>query len=55
MAALLLDTTEVLHKQDRALCNFSTLVEEDRGIGYLRLPRKAIDGAHRCVEVVEGG
>lgn len=53
MAALLLDTTEVLHKRNRALCNFSTLVEADKDIGSLHLRYKTMDGTHKCVEVVE--
>ena len=52
LAALLLDTTEILHKGNRGFCNFSTLVEDDKGIGYLYLPGKAVDGTHKRVEIV---
>lgn len=52
MAALLLDATDVLHRRHRALCNFSTLVGEDKGTGYLHLQPKAI-GTHRSVKFVE--
>ena len=53
MAAFLLDTTEVLHKRDRALCSFSMLLEDDKDIGSLHLPRNTMDGTHKRVEVVE--
>ena len=55
MAALLLDTTEVQHKRNRAFCDFSMLVEGDKGIGYLYLPVKTIDRiqTHKRVEVVQ--
>jgi hypothetical protein len=52
MAALLLDTTEVHHKQNRALCDFSDLVEADERIqGYLHL-QKSEEG-HKYVEVID--
>ena len=51
MAALLLDTSEVLHKRNRALCNFSRLVKDDEDIGYLELRQEY--GGHRHVVVVE--
>jgi len=47
MAALLLDTTDVHHQKDRALCGFSTLVDDDKGFGYLRLQRT--DEGHKRV------
>ena len=53
MAALLLDTTDVLHKRNRALCNVSTLVEDDKDIGSLHLSHRTMDGIHKCVVVVE--
>jgi len=53
MAAFLLDTTEVLHKRNRALCSFSMLLEDDKDIGSLHLPRNTMDGTHKRVEVVE--
>jgi len=52
MAALLLDTTEVHHKRNRALCNFSTLVEDDRHIGYLYL-QKSKENGHKHVVVMD--
>ncbi len=51
MAALLLDTTDVQHKKNRALCGFSTLVDDDKGFGYLRLQRT--EEGHKRV-VLEG-
>jgi hypothetical protein len=52
LAALLLDTTEVLHKRDRAFCDFSTLAKDDEGIGYLRFRHEtAAQGGHRQVEI----
>ncbi len=51
LAALLLDTTEVLHRGNQAFCHFSTLVEGDKGIGYLCLPGNTTVG-HKRVEVV---
>jgi len=51
IAALLLDTSDVLHKKNRALCNFSRLVKDDEGIGYLELRQEY--GGHRRVVVVE--
>ena len=52
LAALLLDTTEVLHKRNRALCDFSRLVNDDKGIGNLYLRRTG--DHHKHVEVDEG-
>ena len=52
MAALLLDTSDVLHVRNRALCNFSRLVKDDKDIGYLEL-RQAREGGHRRVVVFE--
>ena len=54
LAALLLDATEVLHKRNRALCNFSTLVNDDKGIGNLYLRRteelhKHVEAEERCL------
>ena len=51
IAPLLLDTSDVLHKKDRALCKFSKLVKDDEGIGYLELRQEY--GGHRRVVVVE--
>ena len=51
IAALLLDTSDVLHKKNRALCKFSKLVKDDEGIGYLELRQEY--GGHRRVVVVE--
>jgi len=53
LAALLLDTSEVLHKRNRALCDFSTITGDDKGIGYLRFTRDGTQGGHRHVEIVE--
>ena len=53
MAALLLDTTEVLHKKNRAFCDFSMLVKRNKGIGHLYFPVKTIDRTHKRVEVVQ--
>ena len=53
IAALFLDTTEVVHKRDRALCNVSKVVKKDKEIGYLRLRRKSFDDHHKCVEAVD--
>ena len=50
VAAFLLDTTRVLHRRDRALCDFSTLVKEDKNIGILRF-RPRVDGEHKQVGV----
>lgn len=52
MAALLLDTSDVLHMRNRALCNFSRLVKDDKNIGYLEL-RQTCEGGHRRVVVFE--
>jgi len=52
LAALLLDTTGVQHKQNRALCNFSTLVGDDKDIGYLYL-QNTKGGTHKCAETLE--
>jgi len=52
MAALLLDTTEVQHKRNRALCDFSTLVADDKDFGYLYL-RRTKAGTHKRVQVLE--
>lgn len=52
LAALLLDTTEVQHKRNRALCDFSTLVADDKDIGYLYL-HKTKEGTHKRVEILE--
>ena len=52
MAALLLDTTEVHHKQNRALCNFSDLVKADKEIrGHLHLQKS--EQGHKYVEVID--
>jgi len=51
IAALLLDTSDVLHEKNRALCNFSRLVKDDEDIGYLELRQEY--GGHRHVVVVE--
>ena len=53
IAALFLDTSEVVHKRDRALCNISRVVKKDKEIGYLYLRRKNIDDDHRCVKAVD--
>ena len=47
MAALLLDTIDVHHQKNRSLCGFSTLVDDDKGFGYLRLQRT--DEGHKHV------
>ena len=48
VAAFLLDTTEILHRRNRALCDFSMLVDDDKDIGYLYLQR---DRGHKRVVV----
>jgi len=53
LASLLLDTSEILHKSDRAFCDFSTMTQDDKGIGYLLFVRDAARGGHRQVEIVE--
>ena len=53
LAVLLLDTTEVYHKRDRAFCNFSTLAKDDKDIGYLRFRPNSAQEGHRQVEIVE--
>ena len=53
LAALLLDTSEVLHKKDRAFCDFSTLTKDDKGIGNLCLTRNWDQGGHRQVRFDE--
>jgi hypothetical protein len=50
IAAILLDSSEVLHAGERGLCNFSSLTKADDSIGKLRL-RKENTG-HRKLEVV---
>jgi hypothetical protein len=35
LAAFLLDTSQVLHKKDRAFCDFSTLTKDDKGISVI--------------------
>ena len=40
MAALLLDTSDVLHEDLQGLCNLSVLTKEDSAIGLLRLWRR---------------
>jgi len=52
LAALLLDTTEVQHKRDRAFCNFSTLVGDDKDIGYVYL-KNTKGGGHKRAEILE--
>ena len=52
LAALLLDTTEVQHKRDRAFCKFSTLVGDDKDIGYMYL-KNTKGGGHKRAEVLE--
>ena len=42
-----------VQKRDRALCNFSTLAEDDEGIGHLRFTREWTQGGHRQIEIVE--
>ena len=53
LAALLLDTSDVLHKRDRALCNFSTLTKEDGSVGWLHFTQDWENGGHRRVEVIK--
>jgi hypothetical protein len=53
LAAFLLDSSEILHKRDRAFCDFSTMTEDDKGIGYLHIRRDETQGGHRQVEIVE--
>ena len=54
VAALLLDTSSVLHKRDRAFCDFSTLAKDDEGMGYLRFTQDWVQTwGHRQVEIVE--
>jgi len=53
LAALLLGTSELLHKRDRAFCDFSTMTGDDKGIGYLHFTRDVTQGSHRQVEIVE--
>lgn len=53
LAALLLDTSEILHTRDRALCNFSTLTKDDKDLGYLCLRRDQAQGGHRHVELAK--
>ncbi len=53
LAAVLLDTSEFLHKRDRAFCNFSSLTKDDKGIGNLRLVRNWDQGGHKQVEFAE--
>lgn len=53
IAAFLLDTTKVLHRKDRAFCNFSTLVKEDKNIGILRFRPRPVNGEHKQVGVEE--
>ena len=53
LAALLLDTSGILHKRDRAFCDFSTMTKDDKGFGYLLFGRDTVQGGHRHVEIVE--
>jgi hypothetical protein len=53
LAALLLDTSEVLHKKNRAFCDFSALTKDDKGLGYLHFTRNWDQGGHRQVGFVE--
>ena len=53
VAALLLDTSDVLHKKNRAFCNFLRLVKDDEDISYLELRQEPEYGGHRRVVVVK--
>jgi hypothetical protein len=50
VAALLLDTRDVVHKHQRGLCTLSMLTKDDSAIGSLRLRWK---GGHAAVAAAD--